>query len=151
MENCKYHQNKEAVTRCKLCGAPLCEACEDIHQKYQACPKCAKNQINFELYNCKRGLKYIYLAIACLLADLVLFATELIISSNVSKAYLFISIGFFVLFTPFCVWLAINRHLKIKKLNELIKLTERKPLSERNKSDDEISKKFENSLKNDEK
>ena len=138
MESCKFHSQNEAVTRCKICGAPLCEECEKVYQKYHACPKCANKQLQFELSNYKRGLKYIYLALACLVADFALFVTELIISKSITNVYLIVSIIFFVLFTPFCIWLVINRTIKIKKRRQKASLQKlrgqkRKPKARRQK------------------
>ena len=145
MESCKFHSQNEAVTRCKICGAPLCEECEKVYQKYHACPKCANKQLQFELSNYKRGLKYIYLALACLVADFALFVTELIISKSITNVYLIVSIIFFVLFTPFCIWLVINRTIKIKKLTKLITISQRENVSQK---DQKIAKSFENNIKN---
>lgn len=148
MENCKFHGEKPAVTRCKICGAPICEECEKVHQKYHACPKCANNQLVFELSNYKRGFKFVCLAIACLLIDFALFVTEIVVSKSITSAYLIASIIFFVLFTPFCIWLVVNRVIKIKKLTELIKLSQREKPS---KQDEQVAEKFEKDIKNEQK
>ena len=148
MENCKFHNDKPAVTKCKICGAALCEGCEKIQQKYHACPKCVNKQLMFELSNHKRGFKYVCLALICLVADFALFVTELVISKSITNGYMIASIIFFAAFAPFCIWLVIDRSLKIKKLTELIKLSQREKPSDQ---DEKIAKEFENDIKNEQK
>lgn len=149
MENCKFHKEKEAVTKCKICGAKLCEECENVQEKYKACPKCAKKQLLYQYSNLKRQLLYVYLALACLLVDIVLFVTEIFISSSITNAYMIGSIVFISIFTPFCMWLLISRLLKVKKVKELIKLAEREDVGVDDK-DKKTAENFENSVKNDE-
>lgn len=145
MENCKFHKEKEAVSRCKVCGAALCDECEKVHQKYHACPKCVKGQLTFELSNYKQGLIYIFLALACLVADLALLITKIIMSKGEMSAILIVSIVFFVLFAPFCIWLLVDRILKIKKLSNLLKNVEEVPADD--KQDKKIAEKFEEAKK----
>ena len=148
MESCKIHGEKPAVTRCKICGSALCEECEKVHQKYHACPRCANQQLMFELANYKRGFKFVCFALACLLLDFALFVTELVVSKSITSAYMIASIIFFVLFAPFCIWLVINRVIKIKKLTEIIKLSQREMPS---KQDEQVAKNFENEINNQQK
>ena len=149
MENCKFHKDKESVTRCKICGSSLCESCEKVYQKYHACPKCVKNQLAFELQNYKRGLKYIIFALVCLLVDLVLFITELAVAKSVANSYLILSIVFFVAFAPFCIWILVRRSIQIKKITELLKLVERAVSNDLKKADKDVANNFEQNLKND--
>ena len=145
MENCKFHIGKKAVSRCKVCGAALCDECEKVNQKYHACPKCVKGQLAFELSNYKQGLIYIFLALACLVADLALLITEIVMSKGAMSVMLIVSIVFLVLFAPFCIWLLVNRILKVKKLSDLLKHIAEASVD--NKQDKEIAEKFEESTK----
>ena len=42
--NCKYHE-KEAVEKCKVCGAPLCEDCAKFQEENGTCPACSNGNI----------------------------------------------------------------------------------------------------------
>ena len=144
MENCKFHPDRIAVRHCKVCGAPLCEECEKVEEKYLCCPKCAKKQLQFEMTNYKRGLIYLYLALVCIALDIALFVIELLVVKNVQsqKTYMIVSIVFFALFLPFCVWLLVKRKIAIKRLSDLITLASRDEVSQ----DKVFAKKFESNL-----
>lgn len=127
MENCKYHPDRPAVRHCKVCGAPLCEECEKVDEKYLSCPRCAKKQLEFERANYKRGLNYLYMALVCLALDVVLFVIDLCVVKNPASqmTYMIVSIVFFVLFLPFCIWLLVRRKNSIKKISNLLTIAMR--------------------------
>ena len=62
--SCKYHPDREAVTKCEKCGVMICLECKSIYrrqsshhhsahhrhrysaQRYELCPECYSNQID---------------------------------------------------------------------------------------------------------
>lgn len=62
--SCKYHSDREAVTKCEMCGAMICLECKNVYNRtyhsshnhysystrYELCPECYAKKIN-QSYN----------------------------------------------------------------------------------------------------
>lgn len=85
--NCKFHKDREAVAKCKICGKDLCEECNKVNQKYSACPSCAKTTLQTYYQNIKRGLMFNVLSIICSFAFVVMYIVTLALQ-KLSTAYI---------------------------------------------------------------
>lgn len=85
--NCKFHKDREAVAKCKICGKDLCEECNKVNQKYLACPNCAKTTLQTYYQNIKRGLMFNVLSIICSFAFVVMYIVTLALQ-KLSTAYI---------------------------------------------------------------
>ena len=70
--NCIYHK-KEAVSKCKVCGAPLCDECEEFQNKNGCCEACARDLEARTYKTQKSGLMYNILSLVCAIGFLVLY------------------------------------------------------------------------------
>ena len=69
---CKYH-DREAITRCRVCGAALCSECDAFQKTNEMCPECSKKYLNKTYKSYKTGIMYNVLSMVCAVGFLVLY------------------------------------------------------------------------------
>lgn len=75
--NCKYHSDRDAVGKCKACGADLCAECDDFAKQNDICPSCAKMYVYRTYDGSKNGLTYNIVSLVCAVAFLALYIVSI--------------------------------------------------------------------------
>ena len=76
MANCSFHADRESEAKCKICGKDLCGECNNIQNRFGACPNCSKAYLK-RLYNSnKQGFWYNMLSVVCAVSFLALYLVQ---------------------------------------------------------------------------
>ena len=75
--NCKYHGEREAVAKCKVCGADLCKECNEYQRFFDSCLECANLYATETYYTYKNNFIYNLLSIICAGVFLILYIVSL--------------------------------------------------------------------------
>ena len=117
--NCEFHDKKQAVSKCKICGANLCEECNSYQNIHGTCPKCTKASANKEYLSLKNALMYNILSLICAIAFLGLYVVSLCLN-KLSMTFTIIGAVVLVIFLPFSIYLLVNTVSNIKKIKKQI-------------------------------
>ena len=100
--NCEFHSEKQAVARCKVCGANLCEDCNAYQNIHGSCPQCSKTFASKEYISLKNGLMYNILSLVCAIAFLGLYVVSLCLN-KLSTVFTIIGAVVLAIFLPISI------------------------------------------------
>lgn len=118
--NCFVHGDKEAKSKCVVCGKPLCEDCTKFQNECGACPKCLKKQAESMYAVAKRGIMYTILSLICAVAFLIIYIVEVCLG-NFDKTYIIVGAVILATLVPLSVFMFVKTILKIKKYKNYLK------------------------------
>ena len=130
--NCNFHKDREAVAKCKVCGKDLCKECDEVNQKYSACPGCAKNTLQTYQQNIKRGLLFNILSIVCAFAFVAMYIVALALG-KLSVAYIVVGAVLIAILVPVSVFMLCYSLKNLKAYKSIIALAEEEPKAEEQK------------------
>jgi multidrug efflux pump subunit AcrB len=118
--NCEYHQDRQETTECNVCKKPLCAECAKIQEKFGACAKCAKKQIDRVYQNYKQGLKFNIMSIVCFVAFLIVYVVDVCIG-NLSIPFIIFGAVITVVLGVLSVLMLVKTTTKLKEYGKIIK------------------------------
>ena len=119
--NCKFHSNKEGVSKCKICGAELCKDCTKFAIKFDRCPKCAQKQISYLYSRIKHGLVFNILGVVCALAFLVMYIVALCLG-QLDKDFIVIGAVVLAFLLPITIIMFVYSIKNLKSYKKYLKL-----------------------------
>ncbi len=119
--NCKYHADKESVSKCKLCGTELCEDCSKFSKKFDRCPKCAKKEISYLYFRIKHGLTFNVLSLICAVGFLIMYVVALCLG-QLDKSFTIIGAIILVILLPITILILIYSINNLKKYKKYLEL-----------------------------
>ena len=84
---CSYHSEREAISKCKVCGANLCDICDDFQGMHGYCSRCSANYNGKNYLTFSSGLKYNIVSLICAIMFLSFWIVCIFIT-NMSLTYL---------------------------------------------------------------
>ena len=112
---CSYHETRDAISKCKVCGADLCNVCDEFQRRKGFCSRCSAyfDVKNYETF--KRGLKYNIISLVCAIL-FVAFWIVCIFVSNLDSVYLICGGIISALILAISIFLLTNSAVNIKKI-----------------------------------
>lgn len=123
--NCEFHKDREAVSKCKVCGKDLCEECDKVNQKYSACPGCAKNALQTYHQNIKRGFMFNILSIICSVAFVAMYIVALALQ-KLSLGYIIAGAVIIAILVPASIFMLCYSLKNMKAYKKVIDIAEEK-------------------------
>ena len=117
--SCHIHKNKQEISKCKVCGKPICSECQNIQNYYDACPSCSKEKLLSLQTNYKRGLFANILSVLCIALFFVFYAIDLK-NGDAGQTYIILGAIFGGLLAVVSVLLLVRTIVKIVKLKRLL-------------------------------
>lgn len=117
--SCKYHSDKEAVSKCNVCGADLCKECSDYQDKYDSCPVCAKIYASTTFLTYKNNFTYNMISVVCAVTFLILYIVSLF-TNKLNTLFIIIGAIAIVILLPVSIFLTANSAKKIKIYKKLV-------------------------------
>lgn len=117
--SCHIHNQKKEVSRCKVCGNPICGECQDVQNYYDGCPKCKKESLQDLQKNYKRGLFANILSVVCIIAFFVFYAIE-VVARTASQTIVIAGAVLGGIMAAVSIALLIRTIVKISKLGKLL-------------------------------
>lgn len=121
--NCKYHIDREAKHKCKICGADLCDECNEFQNKNEGCLSCAKMYAYRTYVGFKNSFLYNVISVVCAVAFLVLYIVSICLNM-ISTIYIVVGAIIIGLLLPISLFLLIYNASNLKKSKKLISKTQ---------------------------
>jgi len=116
--NCKYHREREAVAKCKICGADLCQECNEYQRFFDSCLDCANLTATETYYTYKNNFIYNLLSIICAGVFLILYIISLALN-RLNLALIIVGAIALSLLLPISILLLLFSAKKIKVYKKL--------------------------------
>ena len=117
--SCHIHKNKQEISKCKVCGKPICSECQNIQNYYDACPSCSKEKLMSLQTNYKRGLFANILSVLCIALFFAFYAMD-IKNGDAEQSLIIWGAIFGGIFAVVSVLLLVRTIVKISKLKRLL-------------------------------
>ena len=117
--SCHIHNQKNDITKCKVCEKPICSECQDIQNHYDACPSCAKENLESLYRNYKRGLIANILSVLCVITFFIFYAID-VVAGQVEQALVVVGPVLGGILAVVSIALLIRTIVKIYKLKKLL-------------------------------
>ena len=119
--NCKFHSDKESVSKCKICGAELCKDCAKFADSFDRCPKCAQKEIKYFYAKIKRGLIFNIISVVSAVFFLVLYVITLCLG-QMDKDFIIIGAIILTVMLPLTILMFVYSINNLKKYKNYLKL-----------------------------
>ena len=116
---CKYHNDRESVSKCEVCGAELCKECSDYQSKYDSCPVCAKIYASSTFLTYKNNFNYNLISVLCAATFLILYIVSLC-TNKLNALFIIIGAVAIGILLPVSIFLMVNSAKKIKIYKKLV-------------------------------